>query len=301
MKYFIRWGLIICALMLIPGICTLIMTKKTGNMQKKMGITVTMEDGSKIDGEEYVMGMAATMSSYIQEKEAWNAWMIVCRTNFMKAAGDKKQVKEKDLELDYLSKEDLEKNNGRKTYVELIYRLEQSSADTFGKTIQYDGQPIDALYHEISIGKTVSSKEIYGVEVPYLVSVDSSQDVEADGYMTVKILSYEECAKKLKKEGDTVSKADCKKLKIQEQTESGYVKTVKTGDQEWKGETWQEIFDLPSSNFYLEDYGGKLRIVCLGKGHGMGMSLYGANSLAQRHMDARMILSYYYPGTKTDV
>lgn len=266
-----------------------------------MGVKVEMEDGSEIDGEEYVIGMAATRSSYIQEKEAWNAWMIVCRTNFMKAIGDKKKVKEADLELNYLSREELEKNNGKKTYVELIYRLEQSSADTFGMTIQYDGQLIDALYHEVSIGKTVSSEEIYGIKVPYLVSVDSSQDVEADNYMTVKLFSYEECAKKLKKEGYTITKAGCKKLTIGEQTESGYVKKVKSGENEWKGDKWQEIFDLPSANFYLEDYAGKLRMVCLGRGHGMGMSLFGANSMAGKNMSAQMILSYYYPGTKSDV
>lgn len=289
------------AVMLIPGICTLMMTKQTGNKQREMGVKVIMNDGSELDGEEYVMGMAAAQSAYIREKEAWNAWMIVCRTNFMKAVGDKKEVKEKDLALDYVSRENMEKNNGRKTYVDLVYRLEQSSADTFGVTIQYSGDYIDALYHEVSIGKTVSSEEIYGIKVPYLVSVDSSQDVESDNYMTVKLFTYEECAKKMKNAGYDIDKGECKKLKVTEQTKSGYVKTIKSGNSEWKGEKWQEIFDLPSLNFYLEDYAGRLRIVCLGRGHGMGMSLYGANVMAEKHMSAKMILSYYYPGTKTDV
>ena len=51
-------------------------------------------------------------------------------------------------------------------------------------------------------------------------------------------------------------------------------------------------------NLYLENYNGKLRMVTVGKGHDMGMSLYGANVLAKKQLSAATILSYYYPGTK---
>ena len=64
------------------------------------------------------------------------------------------------------------------------------------------------------------------------------------------------------------------------------------------GEEWKKIFALNSTNFYLENYNGKLRMVTVGKGHDMGMSLYGANALAEKQITAATILSYYYPGTK---
>ena len=86
-------------------------------------------------------------------------------------------------------------------------------------------------------------------------------------------------------------------MKIKKQTENGYVQKVATGSNEWTGEEWKEIFGLNSTNFYLEDYGGRLRIVTMGKGHGMGMSLYGANALAEKGLKATTLLSYYYPGT----
>ena len=69
-------------------------------------------------------------------------------------------------------------------------------------------------------------------------------------------------------------------------------------DNKWTGEEWKKIFALNSTNFYLENYNGKLRMVTLGKGHDMGMSLYGANALAEKQITAATILSYYYPGTK---
>lgn len=46
-----------------------------------------------MDGEQFVIGMAASELSYIKEEEALKAWMIVCRTNFVKAASVKVIVK----------------------------------------------------------------------------------------------------------------------------------------------------------------------------------------------------------------
>ena len=264
-----------------------------------MGVIVTLENGDQIDGEDFVIGMAASELSYAREEEALKAWVIVCRTNFVKAVGDKKEVKAEDLSLDYISEDELEQNNGRKVWLELNNRLEEASEETFGQVLCYGGSLIDALYHTVSIGKTVSASEIYSVDVPYLISVDSSQDVESEEYMDVKIMSYKDCVKMLSDAGYTETEESCKNnLKIEKQTENGFVQSVKTKDNKWTGEEWKDIFSLNSTNFYLENYGDRLRIVTIGKGHSMGMSLYGANALAQKDLSAATILSYYYPGTE---
>ena len=264
-----------------------------------MGVIVTLENGDQIDGEDFVIGMAASELSYAREEEALKAWVIVCRTNFVKAVGDKKEVKAEDLSLDYISEDELEQNNGRKVWLELNNRLEEASEETFGQVLCYGGSLIDALYHPVSIGKTVSASEIYSVDVPYLISVDSSQDVESEEYMDVKIMSYKDCVKMLSDAGYTETEESCKNnLKIEKQTENGFVQSVKTKDNKWTGEEWKDIFSLNSTNFYPENYGDRLRIVTIGKGHSMGMSLYGANALAQKDLSAATILSYYYPGTE---
>lgn len=66
--------------------------------------------------------------------------------------------------------------------------------------LTYENKYADALYHEVSIGKTVSSEEMYSVAVPYLISVDSSQDVESPDYMDVKVLPYDEVLQNLQKQ-----------------------------------------------------------------------------------------------------
>ena len=299
MKKIVQGILIVSMSVLVPGLCTMAIHGRTGGNQKKMGISVTLQNGKTIDGEQFVTGMAATELSYVREEEAIKAWMIVCRTNFLKAAGTGKQVNAEDLSLDYLSEEELEKNNGRKVWLEMHNQLEEASEETFGQVLYYGDAVIDALYHPVSIGKTVSSGEIYHLDVPYLVSVDSSQDVEAADYMDVRIMTYKDCAQILKEKGYKERAESCKKnLAVTKQTENGFVQTVETKNHSWTGEQWKEIFALNSANFYLENYGDRLRIVTVGKGHSMGMSLYGANALAKKGLSFQTILSYYYPGTE---
>lgn len=309
MKKLALYLLFIFGALLIPTISTLLISGNMGVADRKMGITVEMKNGEKMDGEQFVIGMAASELSYIKEEEALKAWMIVCRTNFVKAAsGENSSKKQKNLNLDYVSMKELEENNGRKAYLEIKKRLEDASDATFGQVLTYENKYADALYHEVSIGKTVSSEEIYSVAVPYLISVDSSQDVESPDYMDVKILPYDEVLQKLikaDKSGD-LAKTDKKQnikilkssLKITKHTDNGFVQEIMAQDNKWTGEEWKKIFDLNSTNFYLENYNGKLRMVTVGKGHDMGMSLYGANALAKKQLSAATILSYYYPGTK---
>lgn len=352
--------------LLIPTIGTILISGNMGVADKKMGITVEMKNGEKMDGEQFVIGMAASELSYIKEEEALKAWMIVCRTNFVKSASGEnssknadnavnvaavqngspivdtgvaqngsnvadavvlqnagsatdgtnigiikkkyQNIKQKNLNLDYVSMKELEENNGRKAYLEIKKRLEDASDATFGQALIYQNKYVDALYHEVSIGKTVSSEEIYSVAVPYLISVDSSQDVESPDYMDVKILPYDEVLQKLTKadKGGNLAQTDKSQnikilkssLKITKHTENGFVQEITAKDNRWTGEEWKKIFALNSTNFYLENYNGKLRMVTVGKGHDMGMSLYGANALAEKQLTAATILSYYYPGTK---
>ncbi len=366
MKKLALYLLFLFGALLIPTIGTILISGNMGVADRKMGITVEMENGEKMDGEQFVIGMAASELSYIKEEEALKAWMIVCRTNFVKAASGEsnskkagsgtditiaqktrnitnvastqnssnvvditstqnsdnvkgvqnteiinqkcQNIKQANLNLDYISMKELEENNGRKAYLEIKKRLEDVSDATFGQVLTYQNKYADALYHEVSIGKTVSSEEIYSVAVPYLISVDSSQDVESPEYMDVQIIPYDEVLQKLIKadKSGSLSKTDKSQnikilkssLKITKHTENGFVQEITAKDNKWTGEEWKKIFALNSINFYLENYNGKLRMVTVGKGHDMGMSLYGANALAEKQLAAATILSYYYPGTK---
>ena len=321
MKKLALYILFIFGALLIPTIATILISGNMGVADIKMGITVEMKNGEKMDGEQFVIGMAASELSYIKEEEALKAWMIVCRTNFVKAASGEsnskkvgsetdmtvaqktrnianaastqnsgnttnvvgiqnsnnvkdvqsteiinrkyQNIRQENLNLDYISMKELEENNGRKAYLEIKKKLEDASDATFGQVLTYENKYADALYHEVSIGKTVSSEEMYSVAVPYLISVDSSQDVESPDYMDVKVLPYDEVLQKLTKadKSGNLAKTDKSQnikilkssLKITKHTENGFVQEITAKDNKWTGEEWKKIFALNSTNFYLEN------------------------------------------------
>ena len=56
-------------------------------------------------------------------------------------------------------------------------------------------------------------------------------------------------------------------------------------------------FSLPSTLFDVKISGGKVIFEGYGRGHGVGMSQYGANAYAKSGWDYEKILKHYYSGT----
>ncbi len=73
---------------------------------------------------------------------------------------------------------------------------------------------------------------------------------------------------------------------------------VKVGSKTLKGTEFREIFSLNSANFSIKkENDGTLAVTTLGNGHGVGMSQWGANSLAQEGSSFSEIIMHYYTGT----
>jgi len=112
-------------------------------------------------------------------------------------------------------------------------------------------------------------------------SVPSAEDMYADGYyMTMEIT------------GETLG-GD---FAIVSRDPWGYVLTVKVKGEELSGEEFRRKYGLPSACFEYD----KKEDVCVfyvrGKGHGFGLSIYGADALAGKGRSFAEILQYYYPG-----
>ena len=71
-------------------------------------------------------------------------------------------------------------------------------------------------------------------------------------------------------------------LEILKRDSSDYVLEIRVGDQTVQGEEFREKLELSSSNFTIQELDGKLRFLCKGAGHGLGMSQYGANVMPGR-------------------
>lgn len=300
----VNWIGAVVITLLIPFSITMVMTGVIGtnsiidNFQSSIKIQLNQDNGGQIvDLEEYVIGVLAAQIPVDYEMSAIEAQAVVARTNITRYSISEKTTDQADMPFAYVSKAKMLENWGENNYEKNYNRFRLAVSKTVGVTMRYEGEYIDALYHNVSIGTTVSAKEAYGKKIDYLVSVESGHDLESPDYMKIEEHSYEDVQKNLKDNNLTVSIEDLKNnIAITDKTVMGYVKDITIGDISVTGDKWREMFELNSTNFYLEDYQGKLRVICLGKGHGMGLSQYGANELAQSGSNYEEILKYYFTG-----
>ena len=295
-----EWASILMTSIMIPCILTLLIsgTSETAG-RKDSGIIIEMENGEKVDMEEFLIYMVAGQVDLNSSKELLKVQSVIARTNLMRELNGSKEAKAKELNITYLPKEKLFGNLGAVKKEEIIKKLNQVVRETHGYVLTYEDDYIEALYHSISTGTTVSAEEMFGKARPYLMAVDSSQDVEAEEYMTLSPWNGKELLAKLQGIGlgkayttDTVFSA----LKIAEKTKNGYVKKVTVGEEQVSGDEWKKLFGLNSTHFYLEEQEGLLRMIVVGKGHGVGLSQYGAETLAEEGWNWKDILMKYYPG-----
>ena len=240
--------------------------------------------------------------------------------------GGGKIINEGDLKEIRVEKDELKQKWGKeyKQNMEMVY---QAVKDTMGQVIVYDGRLIIPVSHAVSIGVTVSAEELYGTAIPYLVSVDSSQDIQSPEFSSTKIYSALRIKKEFgmngegeafdgsenlgqtdvdveKNESATTGSAqseeqvvDADALTVLEATKSGFVRKVNVFGTVVTGETFAQTLSLGTTNFHIDQVEEGYRIISIGKGSSLGMSLYGAGWKADQGSTYREIIAYYYPET----
>lgn len=287
--------------------------------QHLMGKKVQIELGGlykTMDVEEYILGVLPGTISADYDMEALKVQAILIRTNVLKEMEEKGSCDAADLSYQYLTAEDRMLLFGARNYEKYEERFEQAIVETAGMVLRQEGALIMALYHEVSIGKTISATELLGEEISYLQSVESSQDVEAKHYMNVVSYTWEEFVE-LEKGTETTSAAGTapvteaaptteatpatevqpiQKLtvEVKESTENGFVKQLSVDGTIYTGAEAVKKYGLSSANFYVEEIEDGIRFVCLGKGSCMGVSQYGANYMALNGKSANEIIKHYY-------
>jgi len=85
---------------------------------------------------------------------------------------------------------------------------------------------------------------------------------------------------------------------VAERSEGGRVATLQIGNITMKGREIRELFGLRSANFTVSVQGDNVIFATDGYGHGVGMSQYGANGMAQAGYNYKQILIHYYTGVE---
>ena len=176
-------------------------------------------------------------------------------------------------------------------------RIEEAVAATDGQVALYDGQPILAVFHSSSAGKTAGAGDVWSGDMPYLRSVDSPEGEETvpNYYSAAEFTAAE--AKTLLAQAHpelTFSGGPDKWFGAVERDDSGRVSTVEVCGAPLRGVEVRRIFSLRSACFTIDASADKVIFRVTGYGHGVGMSQYGANELARQGKTWQEILMWYY-------
>ena len=291
MKKYISFGLVFILIIYIIPLSTLI-TKKEKKIFKGETIAVFDADTEEVFSvplEEYVLKVLSKEMPASFEKEALKAQAVAIRTYTLK----KKQTKNEKHPKATVCTDSNHCMAYLKDEINKEYRekLESAVRETEGQVLMFEKEYASTVFHAISSGKTENSQDIWGGRVPYLVSVDSTEDKNVKDYETKVTVSYNDLITKLG------AKDFEKVIGKEERTESGTVKTITLCEKEFTGAKIRELFNLRSSNFKIEEKDGEYVFTVYGYGHGVGMSQYGANSYAKMGYSYEEILEHYYPGT----
>lgn len=175
---------------------------------------------------------------------------------------------------------------------------------TRGEVLTYGGQPIEALFHTDSGGMTESSEDVWGSRVPYLRAV---RDTPLGTMPWTKTVSTADLEKKLAAKGHNIGRLRAIELSplaigraAKDRTASGRVKTMTVmgtkGTATLSGNAWRSLLGLKSTLFSAKLTKDSVTFTGFGAGHGLGISQWGAERLAETGKSYADILHHYYTG-----
>lgn len=254
--------------------------------------------------KEYLWGVVAAEMPAMFHQEALKAQTVAART-YAYRQRELGASKHPDADVcgdytccqAYLTREQARESWGEDAAV-YEEKIAQAVAHTNGLLCFYGGEPIDALFFSSAAGVTSDAVEVWGAEVPYLRSVESPEGEEVPGWQTLVTFTHEEFVDRFREswpqadfEGEPESWFSQPTL-----DHSGAVAAISMGGVEVTGFQARQALGLRSAHFTVEPTGENILIHVTGYGHGVGMSQYGANALAQKGKDFVEILKWYYTG-----
>ena len=167
----------------------------------------------------------------------------------------------------------------------------------------YNGKPIEALFHSSSGGMTEDAANVFGGDAPYLKSVSSPGEEGFSRYSATVSFTRKQFANAVTA---AIPGADITKNKIEDlvkilsKRESGRVTRLQLGSKTVTGRELRQALGLNSTAFTIEISPERVVVSTRGYGHGVGMSQYGAEAMAQRGADYKEILLHYYTGAEIE-
>lgn len=247
----------------------------------------------KIPLEKYLIGVLAGEMPVSYDIEALKAQAVAARTYTIRKieTNKNKEYDVIDTTDDQVYKDEKElKESWGKNYETNLKKIKQAINSTTGEYLTYEGETIKAFFFSTSSGITENCKDVFGENLPYLVSVSSTWDQNSPSYLGTITLTKEEFYKKL-----DIPYNDTLQMNIK-RNETNSISEIEINDKIIKGTEFRHKLGLKSTNIEINQTENNIKITSKGYGHGVGMSQYGAFELAKNGYKYDEILKYYYHG-----
>jgi stage II sporulation protein D len=178
----------------------------------------------------------------------------------------------------------------------------RAASETSGEYLAYGRQPILAAFHSASGGRTATAEEVWGERIPYLVSVEVANEEDSpDTYWRASV-SRTTLGRALARVG--VQVGSIREIRVAERSASGRARrlhvrgtkgTQALGARALRTALGESV--VRSTLFEIRGSDDGFTFVGSGHGHGVGMSQWGAQAMAESGTSYREILEMFYPGT----
>lgn len=261
-----------------------------GTIPEEIELYITEEDEYRTIGfEEYIQGVVASEMPDDFDTEALKAQAVASRTYALGRINAGTELCDS-VHCQVYREDDISE------------KVKKAVDATRGQVLLYNGRLAShALYFASSAGPTENSEDVFSGSYPYLVSVDSSYEPGATHKKETETMTIATFTKKME---ETFPELDFGKIKktnieIKSRTEGGRADEVQVGDETVSGTDIRTALGLYSTRFQISFKGNsEITFTTAGSGHGVGMSQYGANGLAEKGKTYREILAHYYQGTR---
>lgn len=256
---------------------------------------------------EYLVGAVSSEMPASYNTEAFKAQAVACHSYLLASRpvnAQKPQMLGGWISVNpqrhegYITAE-IQKNIWGDAFEENRARIEQAVAEVINLVAAYNGEVALTTYYAISCGQTQNSEDVWLTALPYLTSVDSTLDLTAEQYETTVSFTAQEMYDRLRVNfaGLDFGGEPQNWLKSPVHNAAGYAAEIVTQN----GVTvnamdFRTALGLRSTALDITYENNLFNITCRGYGHGVGMSQYGANAMAQCGKSFDEILLHYYPG-----
>ncbi|MDO5549180.1 MAG: stage II sporulation protein D [Eubacteriales bacterium] len=179
-------------------------------------------------------------------------------------------------------------------------KIEQAVQETRGEIVTYQGEPITAVFHAACSEETESAVDVWGADIPYLVSVESTGDDACPDYTSSVTFGAEEFRQLMLQKYEDINLTGMPKTWFTdfERADAGNVLRCTVGGVHAKGTTLRSLLGLRSTNFTVSTTETSITFETTGYGHAVGMSQYGAKGMAEEGKTCEEILTHYYTDTE---